>query len=94
MNKLVLYQKWPAKTYRVYHAKRLLAPTKKISVFPATDAGLKQAIAEADRKDAKLVVINTDYYTADELMKEVEKRIRQNKFKLLFQPIEKVRVLP
>jgi len=88
--KIVLYQKWPAKRQKKYGIEDLASPTKMLTVFPATAEGLDEAIEKAERKDAILVKIDDDVNKAKHLIDVVEDKIKAKKGMLVFKPTTKM----
>ena len=88
--KMVLYQKWPAKRQKKYGIEDLACPTRMLTVFPATKEGLDEAIDKAERKDALLVKIDDDANGAERLINVVEDKIKRGKAILVFKPTTKM----
>ena len=90
INQIALYQKWPSKTQGRFGICDTTEPTLAISIFPATNEGLEQAIGIATRADAKLVRITKLFFCDKQLQSHIERRIRDDKFVALFRPLKKV----
>ncbi len=88
--KIVLYQKWPARKQKKYGIEDLASPVKMLTVFPATAEGLEEAIDKAERKDALLVKIDDDVSKAERLIDIVEGKIKAKKGMPVFKPTTKM----
>lgn len=88
--KIVLYQEWPGRRYDRYGMIDKAAPTRMISVFPATKQGLNEAIEHAERPDAILVKLNSDYDTSQRLIDVVDDKIKAKKFVKVFNPVNEM----
>ena len=91
--RIVLYQEWPGKVIGRKTGVDTIdegLPTKRYSVFPASQAGLKKAIAEAERKDAVVIKLSRDYYNERELRDIVKKKLLEGKYIKIFKPIVRI----
>jgi hypothetical protein len=93
LKKLILYQRWPGRKLGRFEISEEGLPTIAINTLPLSTAGISQAIELADRKDAKLVIIDKTYTSGTKLNRAIEKKVAKGKFKLLFQPVKASEVI-
>ena len=87
VNKIALFQEWPKKTIKglvkIYYS----SPKTTVSVFPGDREGLEEDIEATERSDAKLIRLQKDYFTSDDLLEFIRDQVEKNQFVFVYQPL-------
>ena len=90
VNKIALFQEWPKKTIKGLVKMYYSSPKATVKVFSGDRKGLEEAIEATERSDAKLIRLQKDYFTSDDLLEFIREQIQKDQFVLVYQPIYKM----